>query len=127
MDNTKCTNLEVNDKNRDQRRAFRDRCAIAAMQSLIQVYAILDEEGDSHVAYEDPMAFRSAAGIAMYDGWGNPQSCSIASLVAGEAYSIARAMLVARDEEDYMEDDEDFEEKLNKDDDEKTTEETAGS
>lgn len=110
-----------------ERRKFRDRCAIAAMQSLIQVYAILDEFGDSHLAYEDPMEFRSSAGVAMYNGWDDSSSCSTATSIGKAAYSIARAMLAARDEEDHMEDDEDFEEETGEDGDAKTLEETAGS
>lgn len=109
-----------------ERRKFRDRCAIAAMQSLIQVYASLDENGYGALAYNDPANFQSMAGRAVENGWRDPPGGSVADHIAMESFSIARAMQIERDDQDNL-DDEDFEEETEEDGDAEATEETACS
>lgn len=127
MDIVGVTNEELQNRKIAEERKFRDRCAIAAMQSLIQVYASLDENGYAASAYDNPANFQSLAGRGIENGLGYPPGHSVADSIATESYSIARAMLVARDEEDGIEDDEDFEEEIEEDGDAKTTQDATGS
>jgi len=90
----------INDSETEQRK-FRDRCAIAAMQSLIKAYIVFDGSGGNNRLSKD-YSFSSLASDAMGSGWGSEsdmESLSIAGRLAWDAYAIADAMLIERDKD----------------------------
>jgi hypothetical protein len=96
-------------ESKENRRAMRDRFAIAAMQSLIQNYAIMDKEGLSKSTDPDTgEEFRSIAAEATENGWRrkDEDGLSLGMFLACDAYSIARCMMDERDEHNWMEDEE---------------------
>jgi hypothetical protein len=96
-------------ESKEDRRAMRDRFAIAAMQSLIQNYAIMDKEGMSKSTGPDTVEeFRSIAAEATENGWRRKDEfgLTLRMVLACDAYSIARSMMDERDEHNWMEDDE---------------------
>jgi hypothetical protein len=113
-------------ESKEERRAMRDRFAMAAMQSLIRNYAIVDKEGMSKSTDPDTgEEFRSIAAEATENGWRRKDEfgLTLGMFLACDAYSIARSMMDERDEQNQIEDDEERDqEKDIKNDEEKTKE-----
>lgn len=104
----------MSQESKQERRAVRDRFAIAAMQSLIQNYAIMDKDGLSKSTDPDTgEEFRSIAAEATENGWRrkDEDGLSLGMFLASDAYSIARCMMDERDEHNWMEDEKEEEER----------------
>lgn len=122
----------MSQESKQERRAMRDRFALAAMQSLIQNFAIMDAQGYGQSIDPNDLqgfAFISIAGEAHEVGWGykNEIGCSRGMILADEAYMIAQLMMKARDEENQLEDDEEQEQETDYENDEEATEEPESS
>jgi hypothetical protein len=106
-------------ESKEDRRAMRDRFALAAMQSIIRIHALFTKSGLSQPMGDG--AFLSLAGEATQIGWGELRDTgfSYAEDLAIDAYQIAEAMMLERNRSDRFEDDNN---KKRYDDEEKTKE-----